>query len=612
MPSQRRGINAWWIRLPILAITSLLLIVLALVVFYTAYLMHHQDRIYAGVSAMGVDLGGLTLEEATLALASHAEYQTNGIYTLRYDDRLWQVTSAELGVAFDLDATIAQAYAIGHQRDVLFNIFDQAGAWFGGRDVPPIITYDQNVAQTFLAEIATQIDRPAVDAVLTVDGLNVITQEGEVGRRVDVGATLAAIDAAIFNRLTTAEIPLVIHEISPAIWSVDEPAGRIRAALSAPVRLTATDESGQSIGTWTASVDQLASLLNVTLINNGDGTHSYDVSIHTSAFQNYLESLSLGLIRSPRDGRFRFNPATRQLEVTQPSVSGRTLNVSATLAQLENAIFDADNRTISLVFDSQLPRYHNQISAAELGITQLVSESTTYFTGSTLNRRHNIALSASKFDGIIIAPGEEFSFNYFLGELSEAAGYRDGNIIFGGRTILGIGGGVCQVSTTIFRAAFSGGYAITERNSHGYRVGYYEQRNQPPGLDAAIWVPDRDFRFQNNTPYHLMIAIGYYPNEDALQFRIYSTPHWRAEIQDPIIRNVTDALPTRFEANRDLQMGQELQVDYAAQGADVTVYRRIYDMEGNFVREDYTFTHYLPWGAIIQVAPGDSRLSSAS
>jgi vancomycin resistance protein YoaR len=237
-----------------------------------------------------------------------------------------------------------------------------------------------------------------------------------------------------------------------------------------------------------------------------------------------------------------------------------------------------------------------------------VSEATTYFSGSSANRRTNIAVGVSHLNGVIVAPGEEFSFNYYLGDISYETGFVDGLVIVADRTEAGIGGGICQVSTTLFRTAFTGGYAITERNSHGYRVGYYELQNQPTGLDAAIWQPERDFKFQNNTPYHLLIEATIYPGDNALQFRFYSTRHWQTEIDDPIVRNREPAPAPRYVANRDLQPGQVSQVDYSAEGADVTIYRTVRDLQGNLVTEDFVYTHYLPWQAVYEVAPGDSRL----
>ena len=248
------------------------------------------------------------------------------------------------------------------------------------------------------------------------------------------------------------------------------------------------------------------------------------------------------------------------------------------------------------------------MTAAELGITELVAEATTYYWGSWQNRRSNIALGAGKLHGIIIAPGEEFSFNRHLGDITPEAGYLEGSVILGGATVTGIGGGICQVSTTMFRAAFSGGYAITERNSHGYRVGYYEYAGAGPGLDAAIWQPEVDLRFQNNSPHHLLIESSFLGAQDALQFRIYSSRHWRTVIESPIISDIVPAPAEKYVENSALVAGQIQQIDYSADGADVRVYRNVYAPDGSLAQRDQLFTHYSPWQAVFEVAPGDPRL----
>jgi vancomycin resistance protein YoaR len=197
-----------------------------------------------------------------------------------------------------------------------------------------------------------------------------------------------------------------------------------------------------------------------------------------------------------------------------------------------------------------------------------------------------------------------------LGDISVETGFVQGKVIFGGRTVDGVGGGVCQVSTTAFRAAFTAGFPIIERNSHGYRVGFYEL-NSGPGLDAAIFQPEADFRFLNDTDYHLLIETSVYPANSSIQFRFYSTnPGRQVTIEGPVVRNVTAPLPTIFEANADLQGGVSQQVDWAAEGADVTLTRIIRDAGGNEIERDELFTHYEPWAAVVQVAPGDPRLTT--
>lgn len=600
----------WLLRLPILGFLATFLIVIALATFLFALQIRYQDRILPNIYALGIDVGDMTVQEARSLLIGRFEFGEQTVFTFRDGDKFWQMTAQDLGVGFDVDATIAQAYALGHSQNIVQNLLDQARVWFEGVNIAPLITYDQAIALAKFNEIATSINRTAQSATLTLDGLQVKQTEGRNGRTLDVWATLQRFETQLLTLKGGAEISLVINETPPVVYSVANAASQIERALSAPVRLVASDENGNPLGPWTATPQQIAALLRVELENNADGTQAYAVNIDTQAFENYLNTLAPGLIAPARDARFRFNESTRQLEIIQPAQSGRTLNVAETLKRLEEGILSQNERVVPMAFDLTLPRYHNQINAESLGIRELVSTATTYFNGSDQNRRTNIALSASRFDGIIVAPNEEFSFNYYLGEINEEGGFVQGLVIYGDRTVIGIGGGACQVSTTVFRVAFSGGFAITERNSHGYRVGYYELNGAPPGLDAAIWQPERDFRFQNNTPHHLLITVNLYPAQSALEFNIYSTKHWNAVIQPAIIRDVTPPRPPRYEANRNLRLGDILQVDYAAEGADVTIYREIYDLQGNLVRKDYEYTHYLPWGAVYQVAVGDSRLSS--
>ena len=612
MPPQSPGfrINPWFIRLPILFITGVILTIIVLALFLFAFQIRYAESIMPGVHALGINLSGMSLDEAELALSNEFEYGSNAVFTFRDGDRFWQMTAEDLGVEFNAAETAAEAFNIGHSGNIIGDLFGQSDAWLSGYVVSPIITYDQNIALTELNAIAAEIDRDSFNAALSIEGTNVIISEGQTGRELDVQTTLTRLNEAILRFDTGAEIVLVINETPALVSSVSAIANEIETALSGPVTLTATDEFGNQLGPWTVSVEQIASLLTVSRIDNGDGTQSYAVDIDMGAFETYLYTLAPGLITPARDGRFDFVPETGQLNVLEPAQSGRVLNVAQTLQRLEEGVFAEENRVVPMAFDFTLPRYHNQVTAAELGITELVSEATTYYTGSSQNRRTNIAVGVSRVNGIIIGPGEEFSFNYYLGDISYENGFVDGLVIFGGRTVNGIGGGICQVSTTIFRAAFNGGFSITERNSHGYRVGYYELNGQPPGMDAAIWQPERDFRFQNNTPHHILIEANVYPGDNALQFRFYSTQHWRVEIEDAIIRNPEPAPETRFISNSDLNLGEIVQVDFAAEGADVTIYRNIYDLQGNLQFEDYAYTHYVPWQAIYEVAPGDSRLGS--
>ena len=606
--SRDPAISPWLVRLPILFVSGGILLMLILTALVGVYEVAVRQRILPGISSYGVDLGGMTRLQATDALAGKFTYDKDTIFTFRDGDKFWQSSAGDLGVTFDVDATVADAYALGHDGNLIENLSDQALIWLNGRSVAPIIRYDQNVAVAQLTAIANEIDRTPEDATLQISDGSVQATPGRSGRTLDVTATLARLDNTILSLSSGGEVPLVINETPPVAWDAAAAAQRAQIALSGPVMLVADDANGGTLGPWIASVDQIRALLKIQTVANGDGTYRYEVNVDPQPFRAYLETLAPGLISAPVDARFHFNEQSGDLEVIQPSRSGRALDVPQTLARMEQAIFSRDNRVVPMAFSYTLPRYSDQVTAAELGITELISQGTTIYTGSSQARKDNIIRAAAKFDGIIIPPHEMFSFDQWLGDVSPEEGYISSKVIVGGRTIDGVGGGVCQVSTTAFQAAFYAGYPIVERYAHSYRVGYYEQ-GEGAGMDAAIFSPDLDLRFLNDTDYSLLIETSVYPGSNSVQFRFYSTNPGRQVVkQGPEITNVRPAAPTVYEANPDLQPGQSLQVDWAAQGAEVRVTRVILDSSGNEIKREVFYSNYQPWGAIIQVAPGDSRL----
>jgi vancomycin resistance protein YoaR len=199
-----------------------------------------------------------------------------------------------------------------------------------------------------------------------------------------------------------------------------------------------------------------------------------------------------------------------------------------------------------------------------------------------------------------VPPGEEFSFNRWVGDVTAANGFTDALVIAGDRTAVGIGGGVCQVSTTAYRAAFWGGFPITERHAHGYVVGWYGE----PGMDATIYTPSVDFRFRNDTGHFLLIKSEVDTVKGRMTFRFYGTkPDRTVEMVKGPITNVQPAPPPLYEEDKTLAIGVIKQVDWAQRGLDVVVTRVIHYGDGT-TREENIVSKYQPWRAIYQYGPG--------
>jgi len=231
-----------------------------------------------------------------------------------------------------------------------------------------------------------------------------------------------------------------------------------------------------------------------------------------------------------------------------------------------------------------------------LGIKELVGLGKSKFVGSIPSRIHNIKLAASKFNGILVKPEEIFSFNQILGEVSKETGYEQAYIIKEGQTVLGDGGGVCQVSTTLFRAALNTGLPILERQAHAYRVGYYEQ-DSPPGFDATVFSPSPDLKFKNDTPGHLLIQTKFDGNNKTLVFEIYGTKDNReVYISKPVISGTTPPPEDLYIDDPTLPSGKIKQIDWKAWGAKVWFdYKVTRDNQEIFSKRFYS--NYRPWQA---------------
>ncbi len=233
----------------------------------------------------------------------------------------------------------------------------------------------------------------------------------------------------------------------------------------------------------------------------------------------------------------------------------------------------------------------------EMGIKELIGTGTSTFKGSIENRIYNLSLAASRLNGVLIPPGEVFSFNNTIGDVSSLTGYKQAYVIQNGRTVLGDGGGVCQVSTTFFRALLNAGLPITERNQHAYRVSYYEQ-DSPPGIDAAIYTPNIDLKFKNDTGHHILVQTVMDPAEQRLTFMLYGTSDGRiSEISTPIILSQSPAPEPKYEDDPNLPKGTIKQVDFAASGARTTFTRTV-TRNGKVIINDTFNSNYRPWQAV--------------
>jgi len=563
-------------------------------------------RIFPGISMAGVDLSSLTPQQASTALNQRLTYPTYGQIVLRYGDRIWPLTPGQLGMTFDAGRSVQRAYDLGRQDGPFKSLASQLNAWQGGLELSPVILLDERVAHGYLQNIASEINQPIVEADLHLNGTQVIYTGGQIGRLLNVDKTLDQILAQL-SSFKDGQVSLVIEEQTPLVLDASAQASALQQALSAPLTLSIPDAQPDDPAPWTIDASSLAAMLSVGRVQI-DGRWQYQISMDTQPLEQYLNQIAPKLDRTPQNARFYFDDPTGQLVLVQNATIGRSLDIEATRDAIMKGILQGQH-DIPLVVKQAQPAVPDDATAESLGITGLVSSYTSYFRGSGAPRLQNIKASSERFYGLLIPPNATFSMGDAIGDISLDNGYAEALIIYNGKSITGVGGGVCQVSTTLYRAALYGGYPIVERHYHAYRVFYYEQtaNGTDPylaGLDATVYFPLVDLKFINDRPSWLLMETYFDPVHYSLTWKFYSGDDGRtADVQNLGLRNVVPAGAPRFEENPDMAAGQIKQVEWPGDGADITV-TRVVSRNGQVLFTDSIPTHYEPWQAVCQYGPG--------
>ncbi len=586
------------------------LVVLAAVGAVAYYQFQFNERVYEGVSVAGIPLGGMTLEEAARTIQREMTPYPGETLILRHEDRTWVLGPDDLGVGVDAQTTAVQAFAVGRSgaagqgflRSLMADLGAQGAALAAGRRIKPVLQYDEGQIAVVMQQIVNAVDLPPREATLTINGLDISSTPGYAGRRVNQDALHYAL-STLAQAGAGGVVDLEVAELEPALYSTEEAAEQARRWLAEPIILTADGLNGRQ--TFAVDRAMMADWLTFTPTAAGEGALSLTAQADRTKIAAFLDEIAKQIDLPAFDGQLDFDPEAGKAVVLKRSVTGQKLEREPGVDAIEQALLGTQ-RAITLPVTTVLPRVDSD-RVAEMGIVELISQGTTYFKGSSTARVKNIEVAAEKFRGVVIPPGEIFSFNQHVGDVSTANGFVDSLIIRGDRTEVGVGGGVCQVSTTAFQAAFWGGFPIIERYPHSYAVSYYD----PPGLDATIFTPTADFRFRNDTGHYLLIRPEVDAAKSRVTFYLYGTKDRTAEmVGKPEISNVRTPEAPIYEESQDLAAGKMKQVDWAKTGMDVLVRRRIAFNDGRVI-EDKFLSKYRPWRSVYLYGPGTTLPTEA-
>lgn len=556
------------------------------------------ERIYPHISVRGVSVGGMTPDAARREIERHYGSFLSRPVSMSYADLTWQPSAEEIGVRLDVDGAVAQALAIGRTDTRADNLRTTAAVWDQGVDLPLHLIIDQAMMQRYLLGIATAVEVPPTNADVALVGADVQVRPEMWGVQVLVDATMTEV-TAMAQGLEQQVVPLRTRTLAPRVRDFDVApfAERLRTLLAGPIHLDSPQSRCAPGCRWEWPVGQIAGWISLRHTTQADGQPGVVVSIDPAAIRSALLPVAAALREEGTLPRVAWNDVTANdgaaLRILTPGGAGRGLDAGQALAQI-NAALAGGPRTIHLPLVA-LPPPVNETNLASLGITAQIGLGISSFAKSEQYRITNIQAGARQMNGVLIPPGGSFSFNDNLGAVTAENGFVEGYAIIQNRTQKEWGGGLCQVSTTVFRAAFWAGLPITERHEHSFRIGWYEELGEPPGLDAAIFTGVQDMRFTNDTGGWLLVQSGVDLQHQQLAIAIYGSPTGRSVSMDYTIRERTPAPTKPVYVNDPTQpAGSMRKSDTARGGLSVDVYRTIH-VRGKILSHSTFLTTFKPW-----------------
>jgi len=560
------------------AVLWLIIVAMIGVGLFAGWQFWHTDRIFTGVSVDGVPVGGMTRARAMEQLQARLTPYPFAPVRLEYEGKQWILSSAQITPRVEFMASVNEAYLVGRNDRGFAKVRSQWQALLGERNIQPLVRFDEDLVRRQIGQIAAEVRQPGRAAMQ----IGSVAIPAQTGVDVDVDTTARLVLDAL-ERRQAATIALSTRPVQPPDAVTASPNAGGPQVVRQPITLR-HDASGLMMALDAPMLAKIAPSADASLLDEG-------------TLRDVVAGWAAQIAIPAQDARLRFNTATAQVEVVQPSLMGRRLNVEATLENIRQAL--ATNQSQApLPVESVAPAVDSN-RIAEMGIRELVASGSSYFKGSSLARMRNIEVATEKFEGVVIPPGGIFSFNKLVETVSAANGFEDSAIIWGDQTMVGVGGGVCQVSTTVFRAALNAGFPIVERYNHGYVVSWYGA----PGMDATIYTPSVDFKFRNDTNAYLLVQ----PSTDTINgvntFNFYGTkPNRQVTIGEPVITDVKEPGAPVYRVDESLSTGQKRQVEYAQRGMTVTVERTV--SENGQTRVDKIVSKYQPWNAVFLVGPG--------
>jgi len=555
-----------------------------LLIIAVVFNLIYAKKIIPGVKIAGINVGGMTFESAKKVLEENEKNIPEEL-KLKFEDKEFPLKRNDIGLTYDWEDSVVRCFDVGRSGNFFIDTKDKISALFKGLSIPASYDYDDDSFGIKLSVIRREINLEPQNSKFYLEDGKLSISPSSNGRKLleedfhkDINLSFGSLDFSDKN--------ILVQIVKPEITEKDIELFReiIEEIISEGLVINFEEKK------WTLDSEKI---LNLIGFEKNEKEKRVKMILDKSAFRDLANGLAAEVNESPK-GEVVSTDGNKVLEF-KIIKEGKELDEEKFKEDLKSAIFD-DRKNVSLV----LKNVDDFSDKEKYGILSLIGEGTSHFAGSTAERIHNIILAAGNISGSLVPPGAVYSMNKSVGPIDYQHGFKSALIIKGGRTVLGEGGGVCQTSTTLFRAILNSGLPIVSRYPHAYRVGYYEQ-DMPVGFDAAVFQPSWDFKFKNDTNAYVLIQAHSNLSENSLTFKIYGTPDGRSvEISEPVVTDQSPPPPPLYEDDPSLPKGVVRQVDYAAWGATATFTRTVRKEDTILFTDTFT-SRYQPWRAVYKV-----------
>lgn len=566
---------------------------------FATYHIFFSNRIIPGTKVGKVSIGGLTKTQALAKLQNSAPSADTKLF-FGYKNHTYSASLQELNLQYDWERTIQQAVLQGRSGNFVTDTVAKLKGLVGANKIKPVYTFDEKAFQAFTAKIDGAVNIQKQDAYFELknDKLNIV-QEKE-GSIIEI-ETLSKELQQNFDNLEFKLSNIPVKKVTPQITSADlqQIQPQVEKIINSKIEISSNKDDVQTV---TPTKEQLLKYLKFQKTQSA--AEKINISVDTTKTGDIVNSANLLVYESPR-GKVTKLEGTKvvDFEIEQ---EGAELDKEAFLSDFSEAVLnpitsESDETTESTKITLKTISTSAPNNLDKYGIKELIGSGTSKYVGSIASREKNIELATERLNGILVPPGGLFSFNKSVGEISAATGYAQAYVITNGRTVLGDGGGVCQTSTTVFRAALNSGLEIITRHPHAYRVYYYEQES-PVGFDASIYQPSLDFVFRNDTDNFILLQTSFNREEKKLTYEIYGTPDGRrVEISKPVLSDQIAPPEPKEVEDPNLPKGQKVQTEHATWGAKASFTRKVLDADGDSIHNDTFTSVYRPWGDVYMV-----------